>query len=53
MWDHEFKEPLLCLMELVKEGRSEEFGNDEKWTKIIDMGTVVHQRSYIFIVSFN
>lgn len=40
---HEFREELvLCLMALVKDRTSEECGNDEEWTMMMDRGGLWH-----------
>lgn len=40
---HELKEELiLCLMALVKDRNSEEYGTNEEWTKMMDRGGLWH-----------
>ena len=51
---HELKEELLlCLMALVKDKSSEECGNDEQWTMMMDRGGLWHvkETTYSLLLS--
>ena len=47
---HEFKEMILCLMEMIKDKDIEDHGTDEEWTKLIDFGMLKKKPTNFFVL---